>query len=66
MGPAGDNAKSLDVVLAAFIVAVFLFASPIHMLWMSPGTPWYVPYLIWLGVIVMTGVLQHWRGRHEL
>ena len=34
--------------------------------WMAPDTPWYVPYLIWLGVIVMTGVVQLWRGRHDI
>jgi hypothetical protein len=33
---------------------------------MAPDTPWYVPYLIWLGVIVMTGIVQRWRDRHEL
>jgi len=66
MGPGADNGKSLNLVLVTFIVAVFLFASPFHLLWMAPGTPWYVPYLIWLGVIVMTGIVQYWRGRNEL
>jgi hypothetical protein len=61
-----DNVKFLDLVLVAFVVAVFVFASPFHLLWMAPDTPWYVPYLIWLGVIVMTGIVQRWRDRHEL
>jgi O-antigen/teichoic acid export membrane protein len=61
-----DNVKFLDLVLVAFVVAVFVFASPFYLLWMAPDTPWYVPYLIWLCVIVMTGVVQRWRDRHEL
>ncbi|NCF81262.1 MAG: hypothetical protein GWP74_06570 [Proteobacteria bacterium] len=52
--------------MVTFIVAVFVFASPFHLLWMTPKTPWYLPYLIWLGVIVMTGIVQYWRGRNEL
>ena len=64
-GPS-DNRKYLNLVLVAFLVAAFVFASPIHVLWTAPGTPWYVPYLIWLAVIVMTGVVQRWRGRDEL
>ncbi len=66
MGPGADNGKSLNLVLVTFIVAVFLFASPFRLLWMAPETPWYVPYVIWLAVIVMTGIVQYWRGRHEL
>jgi len=66
MRPTSDNGKYLNLVLVAFLVAVFVFASPFYLLWMTPGTPWYVPYLIWLAVIVMTGVVQLWRGRHEL
>ena len=61
-----DNGRYLNLVLVAFLVAVFLFASPFYLLWMAPETPWYVPYLIWLGVIVMTGIVQRWRGRDGL
>lgn len=66
MLPGSDQIKHLDLVLVAFIIAIFVFASPFYLLWMAPGTPWYVPYLIWFGVIVMTGIVQHWRGRHGL
>ncbi len=66
MRPGADSEKSLNRVLVVFLVAVFVFASPFYLFWMAPQTPWYVPYLIWLAVIVMTGVVQHWRSRHEL
>ena len=66
MRPRAENGKFLNLVLVAFIVAAFVFASPFHLLWMTPETPWYVPYLIWLAVIVMTAIVQRWRGRHEL
>lgn len=66
MGPGVERGKFLNVVLVTFMIAAFLFASPFYLFWMSPGTPWYVPYVIWLAVIVMTGIVQHWRSRHEL
>jgi hypothetical protein len=66
MRPAPDNGKYLNLVLVTFLVAVFVFASPFYLLWMAPDTPWYVPYIIWLAVIVMAGAVQLWRGRHEL
>ena len=51
MQPRPKSVKFLDLVLVAFVVAVFLFASPFYLVWMTPETPWYVPYLIWLCVI---------------
>lgn len=61
-----DNVKFLDLVLVAFVVAVFVFLSPFHLLWVAPDTPWYVLYLIWFCAIVVTGIVQHWRDRNEL
>ncbi len=66
MRPGADSEKFLNLVLVAFMVAVFVFASPFNLFWMAQGTAWYVPYLIWLAVIAMTGIVQYWRGRHEL
>jgi hypothetical protein len=66
MDPGADKEKPLNLVLVTFAVAVFLFASPFYLLWMTPRTPWYLPYLLWFGVIVMTGIVQYWRGRREL
>lgn len=66
MRSSSGGVKFLDLVLVAFIVAVLVFASPFHTLWMKSDTPWYVPYLLWLGVIVVTACIQYVRGRHEL
>lgn len=60
------GAKYLDLVLVVFIASLFVFASPFHAYWMTADAPWYAPYLIWLGVIVITAIIQYRRGRHEL
>ena len=66
MRSGSGDIKYLDLVLVAFIVTVFVFASPLHVLWMTAETPWYVPYLLWLGVIAVTAIVQIRRGRHDL
>ena len=40
-------------MLAAFVVAVFVFAFPFFLVWTAPGTPWQTPYLLWLGGVVL-------------
>lgn len=64
-GPS-DKGRYLNLVLVTFLVAAFVFASPFYLLWMVPGTPWYVPYLLWLAVILITGALRFSRRRDGL
>jgi H+/Cl- antiporter ClcA len=66
MAPRADKDTSLNAVLIAFFVAVFVLASPFHLLWTSTTTPWYVPYLVWLGIIAAAFGVQRWRTRHDL
>lgn len=62
MRPRTDSESYLDHTLAAFVVAAFVLAFPFCLVWTAPGTPWLVPYLIWLGVIVLVAAVQRWRG----
>ena len=61
-----DKGRFLDLVLVVFAIAVFAFVSPFQMLWNSAGTPWYLVYLLWFFVIVLTALVQRLRGTHEL
>lgn len=50
--------------LFVFAVAVLLFASPVRRLWLAEGRPWYLPFAVWLGVIVLGGWAAR-RGGHD-
>jgi len=56
----------LDKVLLLFLFALFLLVSPLLQWWAADASPWYLPFLIWLGIIA----LAYWRNRrggtHEL
>ena len=61
-----DSSKYLDAVVVIFVFAAFLFLSPFLLVWSYPTAPWYLPYLIWTAVIVLAGIVQRLRHRHEL
>ncbi len=61
-----DSNKYFDAVTVVFVCAVFVFLSPFLLVWSFPTAPWYLPYLLWGGVILIAAIVQRLRHRHEL
>jgi hypothetical protein len=45
------------LILGLFILLIF--SSPLLEWWASPTNAWYLPYLIWLGIILLIAWIQH-------
>ena len=50
--------RQLDRVILLFAFALFLLVSPLLVWWASDDSPWYLPYLLWLVIIVLTAWWQ--------
>lgn len=61
----GEKQERRDLPLILVALALVLFASPFVYWWTNPDMPWYVPYLLWLGVIFLGGWSQWRRSHHE-
>lgn len=57
-----DSGHSLDSVILLFVFGLFVFFSPFTSWWASVTTLWYLPYLLWLGMIVLIAWVVHRRG----
>lgn len=55
----------LDRVLLLFLLALLLFASPLVDRWATAGSPWYLPYLLWLLLIIAMWRLQRRAPRES-
>jgi hypothetical protein len=47
--------------LLVFAVATLLFGSPLRQLWLREGGAWYLPFGVWLGVVL----LGAWAARRS-
>lgn len=61
-----DIAKQLDTIVLLFLLALFLLASPFITWWATEERPWYIPYLIWLAIIMLAAWLQIRRAQDDL
>ena len=60
-----DSERNLDRVVLVFALALFLLVSPLKHWWAADGSPWLMPYLLWLGIIALGFLVQRWRDRHD-
>lgn len=58
-----EPGKYLDRAILLFLLGLLLFASPLRTWWSAPGHAWYLPYLLWLFLIVLALLLQRQRDR---
>ncbi|MBA1148571.1 UTP--glucose-1-phosphate uridylyltransferase [Ectothiorhodospiraceae bacterium WFHF3C12] len=52
--------------LALFALALLLFFSPFAVWWASQRPSWYIPYLLWLLVTVLSALLARRLRRHDV
>lgn len=45
--------ESTDKSLVTALILLLIFATPFTSLWSRSELPWYIPYLLWLGVILL-------------
>lgn len=58
MRQSSKRAQHRDAVLLLSIFAVFMLASPFFRWLATPDRPWYLPYLVWGGIIVFIYLVQ--------
>ena len=59
-----ERERQIDKTLLLGLFILLLFTTPILAWWGKPDSPWYLPYLLWLGIILIIAWV-HRRGRHE-
>lgn len=60
-----DPEQHQESTLLLFLFALFLFASPFTAWWASDHNPWFLPYLLWLLIILIGAWLAALYSRHD-
>ena len=60
-----ESPRRLDGVVLLLLFALLLLLEPVRGWWASPDSPWYVPYLGWL-LLVLLMALARRRGGDDL
>ena len=50
--------RGRDAVIFILLLALFLVVSPMLTWWATPERPWYLPYLVWGGIVLLVYLVQ--------
>lgn len=59
------SSRLVELTLIALLLALLLLISPLRQWWASLDAPWYAPYLLWAGLILLSAGLQYRLGRDD-
>ena len=58
--------RKTEISLIVILVSILMLLPPVLNLWAEADNPWYIPYLVWLGIIVLTFFLQRVLRKHVI
>lgn len=59
------GSRSVDSAILLFLAALMLFVSPFTDWWAGDDSAWYLPYLLWLGLIGLIAAVALNRDPHD-
>lgn len=58
-----DPRRGADRTVLVLLLALLVLSPPLLNGWAQPGQPWYLPYLIWAGLVGLIWTIARWRDR---
>lgn len=58
--------RPTEITIVVLLIAILVLLPPLLSLWISPEVSWYLPYLVWLGIILLAYGLQRLLSKHAV
>ncbi len=53
-----SDLRPTEITIVVVLASALVLMPPLHGLWFAEDKPWFMPYLIWLGIILLSWYLQ--------
>ena len=58
--------RPAEITIVVLLIALLVLLPPLLSLWISPEAGWYLPYLVWFGIILLIYCLQRLLSKHAI
>ena len=66
MSQFSSDLRPSEITIVVVLFAALVLLPPLLGLWFSEDKPWYLPYLVWLGIIGLSYSLQRLLSRNAI
>jgi hypothetical protein len=66
MSQFSSDLRPSEITIVVVLFAALILLPPLLGLWFSEDKPWYLPYLVWLGIIGLSYSLQRLLRRNAI
>ena len=61
-----SDLRPTEIAIVVLLVALLVLLPPLLRLWISTDAPWFLPYIVWAGIILLAYGLQRLLSRHAV
>ena len=53
-----SDVRPTEITIVVVLISLLVLLPPLFTLWIDVELPWYLPYLVWFGIILLSAWLQ--------
>ena len=61
-----SDLRPTEITIVAVLISLLVLLPPLSRIWFSTASPWYLPYLVWFGIILFSYWLQRLLRKHAI
>jgi uncharacterized membrane protein len=61
-----SDIRPTEITIIVVLISLLVLLPPLSTFWINVDSPWYLPYLVWFGIILLSARLQHLLRKHAV
>jgi hypothetical protein len=61
-----SDLRPTEITIVVVLLSLLILLPPLSNLWFAFDSPWYLPYLVWFGIILLSFWLQRLLRKHAV
>ena len=61
-----SDLRPTEITIVVVLISLLVFLPPLLTLWVSNNSPWFMPYIVWFGVILLIFFLQRLLSKNAI
>ena len=61
-----SDLRPTEITIVVALIALLILLPPLSNIWLALDSPWYLPYLVWFAIILLSFWLQRLQRKHAV